>query len=76
MRDKTCVRKFNGENPAEWLSIRKIGEDWFGCLELVLPGHNKNMTLIRTMFPCLLASNSPSLVKNQPQKFSLHHFFT
>jgi hypothetical protein len=47
MRDKTCVWKFNGETPAEWLSIRKIGEeDWLnsiGCLELVLPGHDKNM---------------------------------
>jgi hypothetical protein len=47
-RDKTIVKKFNGENPAEWFPIRKIDEDWLnsiGCLELVPPGVKSHGTL-------------------------------
>jgi hypothetical protein len=40
-RDRSNLKKFDGENPADWLPTRKIGEDWInsiGCLEVILPG--------------------------------------
>jgi hypothetical protein len=44
-RDKGRIRKFNGENPAEWLVTRKIAEDWLnsiGCLHLILQGNKQH----------------------------------
>jgi hypothetical protein len=68
-RDKGSIRKFNGENPAEWLATRKIAEDWLnsiGCLHLILQGNKQHQGMSYGTTPLnygrLLSTNGGHMV--------------